>query len=224
VHRLLISSLVVGGALVWVGCSSPKDHGAPKDPPSAPASEDTIHVGPVSGKLNGEPFALRTARYYIDPRPGFEKVDIQLIDAQTDTPCGPLDPAKPASVWLRKRGTTRVIEETARSTVAQPGPWDVHYQVFEDRWWIGVGEANALVVLSEPGPDLKLRGVLWACFRDAFASCVQGEFEASYCRLSIDEPVRGTAAMERPLPHLMHRDAGFVGAVDGGVLPDAGVP
>lgn len=209
-------SLVVVGVFAWAGCSSPKDHGPPKDPATAPSSEDTIHVGAISGKVNGDPFTVRTARYYVDTRPGFEKIDIQLLDAETDTPCGPLKPEKPTSVWLRKKGTTRLVAETAKSSVAEGGTWDVHYQAFEDRWWIGIGEANALVVLNEPGPDLKLRGLLWACFRDPHGSCVQGEFTASFCRHSIDEPVRGTAAMERPPPNLMHRD--------GAPAADAGVP
>lgn len=211
-HRPSLAALVVVGVFAWAGCSSPKDQGPPKDPPAAPATEDTIHLGAVTGKINGEAFTVKTARYYVDSRPGFEKVDIQLIDAETDTPCGPLKPAKPTSIWLRKVGTTQVQGETAHSTVAEGGPWAVHYQTLEERWWIGVGEANSLLVLSEPGPDLKLRGVFWACFRDAAGSCVQGEFKASFCQVSFDMPVRGTEAMERPPPQLMHHDA------------DAGVP
>lgn len=198
-------ALVLGAT----GCE-PRDDAPRKEPAAAPTSEDTIHLGPVSGKLNGMPFTVKTARYVIDTRPGFEKVDVQLFDAESSTPCGPLSPAKAPSVWLRKWGATSVTAETTSTSVAGGGPWEVHYQAVDGKRWRGIGEANALVVLRGPASDLKLEGALWACFRDAAGSCVQGGFLATLCQLSIDEPVRGTAAMERPPAQL--KPAGAEGA------------
>jgi hypothetical protein len=74
----------------------------------------------------------------------------------------------------------------------------VHYQLREDGEWIGNGDANALLVVTEVRPDLKLTGGLWACFRDRTTSCVKGQFSAAFCQTGIDAPVRGTEAMERP--------------------------
>lgn len=222
--RLLVASRVSGTstrlvalALALVGCEhGPKDKGPPKEPPPPPASEDTIHVGPVEGKLNGEPFTVKTARYVVDSRRGFEKVDLQLIDAEATTGCGPLSADKPARVWLRRVGPGALTAQTASGTVADAGLWEVHYQAVEDGRWMGRSEANYLLSLQDPGPDLKLKGTLWACFRDAPGSCVQGEFSATFCTPSIDEPVRGTAAMERPKAYLL--------AHDGGVHRDGGAP
>jgi hypothetical protein len=171
---------------------------APKEPPPPPSSEQVIPVGPVSGKLGGQPFTMKSARYYFDQRPGYEKVDLKLYAVETDTPCTDLVAQKPMAVWLRRQGPERIAAETTTTTVAGGGKWDVHYQVHEDERWAGTGEANALVVMGEPGPDLKIEGSLWACFRDATGSCVSGTFTASYCRIEIDAPVRGTEAMERP--------------------------
>lgn len=173
----------------------------------------------MSGKIDGQAFEVKTARYFIDSRRGYEKVDIQLLASETDSPCGPLKDKKAASVWLRKNGAAKLETETLRVGVADAGaPWETHYQAIANgKHWIGAGEANTLLLLTEPGPDLKVHGVLWACFRDPTGSCVQGEFLASFCHLSIDEPVRGTAAMERPLPHLLVKDGGVArSATDGG--------
>lgn len=211
IGRLLVCALVSAGCEV--------ERGAPREPAEAPATEDSIHLGSVTGKIDGQPFEVKTARYFIDTRRGYEKVDLQLIGSEAETPCGALKVKKTPSVWLRKNGAVTLEAETIRSTVADAGaPWEIHYQtVANEKHWVGTGEANTLLELSEPGPDLKVHGVLWTCFRDATASCVQGEFLASFCRLSIDEPVRGTAAMERPLAHLLVKDAGV-----GAATSDAG--
>lgn len=168
------------------------------EPPPAPTSENSIHVGPLSGKIDGKAYTAKTARYYIDRRPGYEKVDIKLYGAGSKTPCGELDEAKPPSVWLRRLGADKVGPQQSTTTVQDGGEWEVHYQIQDDGFWIGNGEANALVVIEGVGADLKLAGVLSACFRDTTGSCVAGEFSASFCTTSFDEPVRGTEAMERP--------------------------
>ncbi|MFO0565098.1 MAG: hypothetical protein U0263_05520 [Polyangiaceae bacterium] len=174
-----------------------------KEPPPAPTSEDTIHVGPLSGKIDGKPFSAQTARYYIDSRPGFEKIDIKIYASAAKTPCGPLDDPKPPSVWIRRWGPGKPSAEKVTTSVGGTDKWEVHYQIQDEGHWIGNGDANALVVLEDVRPDLVLPGVISACFRDTTGSCVAGEFSASYCRLSIDEPVRGTEAMERPKQALL---------------------
>ena len=47
---------------------------------------------------------------------------------------------------------------------------------------------------------MTLHGELKACFGDKDKSCVAGTFDAKYCSVRIDSPVRGTEAMERPPP------------------------
>lgn len=183
---------------LFVACDRQPRLGPPKEPPPPPTSEDSIHVGPLSGKIDGQPFQVKSARYYVDARPGFERVEIKLYASASPTPCGALESPKSPSVWLRRVGRDKLEREKSTTTVKDGGKWEVHYQVQDDGFWIGVGEANALLVLDEPGPDLRLKGVMSACFRDHTGSCVAGEFSASFCRIAIDEPVRGTEAMERP--------------------------
>jgi len=181
-----------------VGCDRQPRKGPLKEPPAAPFSEDSIHVGPLSGKIDGQPFQVKTARFYIDTRPGFERVDIKLYDVGSKTPCGDLDAPKPREVWLRRKGPAKLAHSKTTTTVKDGGEWEVHYQVQDKGFWIGYGEANALLVLEAPDPDMRMAGILSACFRDHTGSCIAGEFSASYCRIAIDEPVRGTEAMERP--------------------------
>lgn len=184
--------------LLLGGCEPQPRTGPFKEPPPAPTSEDSIHVGPLSGKIDGKEFIGKSARYYVDHRPGYEKIDVKIYGVGSKTPCGDLDEPKPPSVWLRRVGAEKVTAEKTTTTVAEGGKWQVHYQIQDSGYWIGNGDANALVVTEEVGPDLKLSGVLSACFRDTTGSCVAGEFAASFCRVSFDEPVRGTEAMERP--------------------------
>lgn len=190
---------VLAALLFWqAGCDRHPRSGPLKEPPAAPTSEDSIHVGPLSGKIDGQPFQVKSARYYVDSRPGFEKIDIQLFDVAGPTPCGPLASATPPSVWLRRVGPTKLAHSKTSTTVKDGGEWEVHYQIHVKGGWLGYGEANALLVLEAPDPDMKVFGILSACFRDHAGSCVAGEFTATWCHIGIDEPVRGTHAMERP--------------------------
>jgi hypothetical protein len=184
-------------ASLALGCEHYKPPGPAKDPPEPPASADSIPVGPVSGKLLDQPFTELSGRYFVDQRPGFEKMDIKLYATEAETPCGKLKEEKPASVWLRRAGAERATPGSSVTNLDK-GEWEVHYQVQKDGFWVGNGDARALVVISDVGPDLKISGALSACFRDETGSCVAGSFTASYCRISIDSPVRGTEAMERP--------------------------
>ena len=183
--------------LVCLACGHSEEAGPLKEPPPAPANGDSISVGPLSGRLLGEHFAAHSARYYVDQRPGYEKVDIKLFADKAPTSCGDFPEKKQASVWLRRKGATRVSPGTFRANVKDGGEWEVHYQVRREERWLGYGEANALFVITTVDPDLKIRGELSACFRDPSGSCVAGRFVATYCRIGIDAPVRGTEAMER---------------------------
>jgi hypothetical protein len=204
-----------------------------RDPPDPPASEDSIPVAPLDGKLLGDAFKFKSGRYTIDQRPGYEKIDIKLYPVATDTPCAD-PPGKPASVWLRRRGVTRVEAGVTRVDVKKGGDWEVHYQRFGEEGWIGNGDAAALLSIDDVGPDMKIDGALYACFRDTTGSCVKGKFSAVYCRIHIDAPVRGSEAMERPpqkpLPKTAQGDTAGVLApvpVTGTAPPDsakAGAP
>jgi hypothetical protein len=180
------------------------EEGPPKEPAPAPTAGEAIPVGPLSGKLAGEVFTVHAARYYVDQRPGYEKVDIKLYAAKAATSCGDLAEKKSTSVWLRRKGSKPVEPGTFATNVADGGEWEVHYQAQQDARWRGYGEANALFVVTAVDPDLKLHGELSACFRDPSGSCVAGRFTAHLCRISIDAPVRGAENMERrpktPLP------------------------
>lgn len=184
--------------VLLAGCDRQPRTGPLKEPPPAPTSEDSIHVGPLNGKLDGQPFTVKTARYFVDTRPGFERVEIKLYGVGSKTPCGELDSPKPPTVWLRRLGPAQFGHSKTSTTVKDGGEWEVHYQVQDDGFWLGYGEANALLVLEAPDPDRRLSGILSACFRDHAGSCIAGEFSASLCHLGIDEPVRGTEVMERP--------------------------
>lgn len=176
-------------------------------PAAAPTSTASIPLSPVSGRIAGRPFTVEAARYSIDRRPGYEKVEIELLAENPDKPCG--DPAMKhvTSVWLRVGGVDAVRAETVRIESGKPGPWEAHYQVFDQKKWTGNGDASALISLSAPAPDMKLSGELSACFGDASKSCVAGRFEAIYCPIRIDALVRGSDAMERPPAGKLHASA-----------------
>lgn len=169
------------------------------EPPPAPTSFATTPDTSVNGQLSGRPFALRSARYYVDQRPGYERVDVLLYDLDTDTPCEDIRPHKPASVWLRSQGKKKIVEGQYRLDAKTKAPWEVHYQVFQDGAWRGSRKANALLAFKKLQPDLKLEGELNACFADSTTSCIAGTFVAHYCRISIDAPVRGSETMEQPV-------------------------
>jgi len=143
-------------------------------------------------------FKLGNARYYVDRRPGYEKVDLQFSMGTAEDPCGKLMPRDSAMVWLRRNGPGPVEKGQERVEPDKPGKWEAHYQVKVDRTWEGNGEASALIVVREVAPDMTLHGDLKACFADKEKSCVAGSFMAKYCPIGIDAPVRGTEAMERP--------------------------
>lgn len=145
------------------------------------ASPEAIPDALVSGRIHGAPFVLRSARYLVDRRPGYAHTDIELSSGTTDSPCTPVSPVTATSVWLRLEGPDRVTSTSLRVGPATATPWTVHYQVFENGAWRGVGEGSALVVLHEAGPDGRVSGGVAVCFSDDAKSCVSGSFDAIAC-------------------------------------------
>lgn len=186
------------GPLVLLGlpsCQSP--HPAPKMHADAVAnSTDSIPTAPLSGTLRGKSFELGSARYFIDRRLGYEKIDIKLSAGKSGEHCSAPLPDNSASVWLRRTGSEPIKSETIRITSNRREAWEVHYQAEDDGQWCGNGNAEALVVLEPPATDQRLRGELSVCFADETKSCVLGTFVAEYCPISIDAPIRGTYHME----------------------------
>ncbi len=192
---------MAASAVLGLACQSPAEPAGPIiEPKPAPEAANAIAAGALGGDIDGQPFSIQSARYIVDRRRGFEKVDISLSAGSVDSPCEQRKPKDSPSVWLRRKGATPLAAEQARLSPNDEAPWEVHYQVRKEHGWIGNGRASALIVIHDVGPDMKLNGELWACFADTHGSCVSGRFIADYCPIRIDKPVRGTEAMERPPP------------------------
>ena len=182
------------------------------EPAPVPDNTTSIGVSAVNGKIAGSPFEVKAARYSIDRRPGHEKVVIHLLNEAPEKLCSELGNMRSTTVWLRKNGTQSVEPEAVRLGPKTKSPWEVHYEVYDQGRWVGVGRANLLLKVSAVRADMTLDGDLAACFGDANKSCVSGHFSATYCPTRIDAPVRGTENMERPPPgkkpwQAKHQDA-----------------
>jgi hypothetical protein len=189
------SILVAAFVLLPCACSKetpPVAH----DPTPAPTDVDQIPAGPVSGKIDGQPFSLKAAKYYVDVRPGYEKTEIYLASTAMPSACDDLGPAKATTVWLRRTGPGGPKPETVHFGPKDKVPWEAHYDIYQDGKWSGNGTASALVSIQAVAPDAKVAGRLAVNFGDATGSGVQGEFSAVYCAIHIDTLVRGTHAME----------------------------
>ena len=199
-RRLAVLSL-----LVLVSCRDdlPPPSAIVVEPPVA--SPEAIPDAPVSGRIHGAPFVLRSARYVVDRRPGYAHTDIELSSGTTDTPCTPVSPTTSTSVWLRLEGPDRIESATVRAGRGTAAPWTVHYQVFEGGSWTGVGEGSALVTLHEAGPDGRVAGGLAVCFPDDAKSCVSGSFDAIACPSRLDQTVRGALPPEAIPPAYLQK-------------------
>lgn len=192
----LVQLILLPIVLTPVGCG--RDAPAPPiEPRPAPASADAIPVGPLSGKIGGHDFALKNARYFVDERHGYEKLQIVLGSVESKDECAELGSQHPTSVWLRRKGADFPKPETLRFSSKEPTDWQAHYDLYEDGLWVGNGTHAALLVLSSTEVDRKLHGELSVCFGDATGSCVAGSFDARYCPVRIDQPVRGASALEQ---------------------------
>ena len=182
------------------------------DPPVSTSS--AIPDAPVSGTIHGAPFVARDMRYVVDDRVGYAHVDIELSPGKSDEACGPIEPKRQTSVWLRLDGKHEITPTELR--LGPDDDWTVHYQVFEqDRsggHWVGLAAKTALFVLRGVSADGHLSGGLAVCFGDESNSCVSGSFDAKSCPPRIDQPVRGTPQPESVPKEYLERMF-----VDGGV-------
>ena len=161
------------------------------DPPHAAFA--AIPAAPISGQILGEPFSLVSARYYVDRRPGRERVDVVLSSAPGATGCAAARSSPHASLWLRRWGAQAIGAEQVRVTDDTEATWELHFERRVGGRWVGSHGVQALLELSEPGDDRRLRGALSACFAGPEASCVSGSFTATACRRGILEPLRSNA-------------------------------
>jgi hypothetical protein len=193
-------------------------HRAPPAAVQPPVSSLTaIPDAPVNGTVGGTPFVLRDARYVVDKRIGYAHTDIKLSTGKSETPCGPISPATSTSVWIRYDGDPMVpVNELRLAPGDDKGPWSVHYQIFGDNGWIGVGEGAAIASIQEPSPDGRLSGGIGVCFSDDKKSCVSGSFVAHACPPTIDQPVRGAQPPEA-VPAAFR-----LKMLDGGMVHEAG--
>ncbi len=194
----LSAQVFVAVVMLAAACHRADDEQEVRPPAVAPESMDAIPDGPLAGMLRRQEFEHQVATYVVDRRRGYEHFDIRLAAQQAEDPCARGPGAGGTSVWVRRWGASAIEAATVRLTPGKESEWEVHYQQQEQEQWVGNGEASALLVLAPPGPDLTVRGELWACFADAHQSCVSGTFQARYCPIKIDQPIRGTRLMERP--------------------------
>jgi hypothetical protein len=167
-------------------------------PRAAAGSADAIPESPAFGQLLGNDFTVQSAAYYVDRRPGSEHTDILLFADGSGPRCARDAGATGPNVWLRHRAPGGLTAGEFRLSRASAGAWEAHYEAKERRTWYGGGDAEGLIVIRKIGPDRRIHGEMSLCFADPSASCVAGTFVATYCAIRIDEPVRGTVAMERP--------------------------
>ena len=190
----VVRSLAVGVLLVGCRAESHVETHPPVEPPVD--SPNAIPDAPLNGTLGGAPFTVRDARYVVDCRIGYAHSDIVLSSGQSESPCGPIVPARGTSVWLRLDGPDKIEPKDLRIDAKDPGPWSVHYQVFDGDHWVGVSEGSAVLSIRDATADGRLTGGIAVCFADDQKSCVSGSFNAVSCPMTIDQPVRGAVAPE----------------------------
>jgi hypothetical protein len=191
--RVRVAAVLVLSIAACRAESHPGPTGGVEPPLTSPAA---IPEAPVSGTIGGAPFVARSARYVADRRVGYQRTDIQLSAGAAESACGPVVPANAPSVWIRLEGSAAIEAQELRPGPGAGGPWSVHYQVFGEDGWVGVGNGSAILSVRELGLDGRVRGGLAVCFPDAAKSCVSGSFVAPSCPPRIDQAVRGAMAPE----------------------------
>lgn len=194
--ELLLAVLVAAPTLVGCGRQPLPTR---REPAAIRGSADVIATGPVGGQIRGRAFATLNARYYVDHRPGYEKLEIVLSAADAPTPCADTSAKRATAVWLRRKGAHAPAEETIRVAPDQKGAWEAHYEDFDGIGWVGSSDAAMLLRIDKVQREGEILGSLSACFGDESQSCVEGTFTATPCVIRVDAPVRGIRAIE-PLP------------------------
>lgn len=194
--QILLAVLVAAPLQLGCGREPPPPR---REPAAIRGSVDVIATSPVGGQIHGKPFATLSARYYVDHRPGYEKLEIILSAAADPAPCADTSAKRATTVWLRRAGSHAPTVETVQVAPAQKGAWEVHYEYFDGVHWIGNSDTAALLRIDKVEQQGEILGSLSACFGDASQSCVEGTFKAPPCVIRVDAPVRGIRAIE-PLP------------------------
>jgi hypothetical protein len=166
-------------------------------------SAGAIPDGPVTGRIRTLPFKAKDMRYWIDRRQGREKVDIKLSAGSATEPCGPRKPENSTSVWIRLPSHQSLKIGERRRSAQQQTAWSVHYQTKQEGYWLGNGNAAALLLIRSVRPDFRIEGDLAACFADGHDSCVAGSFTARYCPDPLDPGIRDLGP---PVDAGNHRD------------------
>lgn len=215
-------SLVPLAALALAACASDKPPPPSLDVSPPQDSPTSIPDGPLDGKVHGAAFKLGDARYFVDQRRGYEKTDVILSAGATTDRCADTRPADATAVWLRHKGTDPIVPGEVRVKPRTPGPWEVHYQTKVDGKWRGNGDAAALLVIREIRADQTLVGDLSVCFADHEKSCVSGSFQAGFCPIRIDQPIRATEPPEPNFDKIPRKND--AGAAPGAPLDAAAPP
>ncbi len=183
--------------LAWGAAACSSEPPPPKREAKLPhQTAESIPDVPVTGTIGKVPFTVQEARYSIDRRRGYEKLDIMLLGTKSETPCGKIPSDAPA-IWMRHKGAAAPAAGETRLTPDGKSEWAVHYQVRDGHRWTGSGDAAALLVVRPATGGLYIEGDLAVCFSDPWGSCASGTFKAQHCPVSIDLPVRGTDNLER---------------------------
>lgn len=162
-------------------------------PEASSVALDGVGEGPVSGEIDGQPFAAADVRFRITRFPGRERVDLWIADRHIER-CGLPLAREGTRVWARWSGRTSLEPGLfSRLSDEEEDAIELHYERAEGRAIHAAHRAVGHVELTEV-TAAHVVGRLRACFADAEGSCVGGTFEATPCLSRID----GRAIREPP--------------------------
>ncbi len=173
-----------------IGCDQDDGEGRVGDPEPEFDKVAGIPVSKVSGTLATQRFELKDARFKIDRRAGYERIDLELSGSAAKEKCGALEDSGSPAVWIRFPGVSKLEPGELRRQPGKPASFEVHMKVRRDGQWFGNGDSAALLVVEIFEPGVALNGVLSVCFGDPDKSCVSGTFVAASCPDMLDVPPR----------------------------------
>jgi hypothetical protein len=191
------SPLAIATAAILAACAEPPAAAPMPDVDSVDLSR--AGVEPVTGAIDGEPFALADARFRVETFAGREHVDLLLADRAIEQ-CG-LPITRPETlVWARFPGRTSLeigtferLEAGTDERAALRADYEVHYERPHAGSLRAVHRGIARIEITSVSPS-SIVGRLRICFADVAGSCVGGTFEAAPCHSRID----GRAVREPP--------------------------